>query len=87
MILEYTDFTDFNDEIGHQKKADCYKSLTEAVSNSDVKTGNCTVVKAGEYYAVVWAIPTSYTTTIENLKDGYQPKPFEVWDGEVIEEN
>lgn len=84
MMIEYIDFMDENDEIGHRKTTECYKSLAEAVEKSDVKSGDCTVVKAGEYYAVVWAIPTSYTTTIKNLKDGYQPKPFEVWDGEII---
>lgn len=71
--LEYLTFTDYEDEVGHWKKALCYTSLDKALEKSDVKTGEGTIVytKQGNkrFWAFVPPIPTSYTISVERLRD------------------
>lgn len=71
--LEYLTFTDYEDEVGHWKKALCYTSLDKALEKSDVKTGEGTIVytKQGNkrFWAFVQPIPTSYTISVERLRD------------------
>ena len=86
--LEYLDFNDENDGIGHWKKTTCYETLAEAVRRSLVKEGEGTVVCAKEkgilYWSFVPPIPTSYTMTIDKLKEidfDFRQLAFQyVWD-------
>lgn len=91
--LSYTDFVDEDDNIGHTKLAICYPTLQEATKNSEVQSGDCTVVRAKNgdsvWYAVVYKIPTSWFTEIEELiANNYDPEKlpeFYFWEGQIEE--
>ena len=90
--LEYLDFTNEDDCVGHWKKMTCYETLAEAVKKSIVKEGEGTVVCAKEkgkpYWSFVPQIPTSNPISIDELKsidfDFKQLAFLYVWDNAKV---
>lgn len=95
MRLFYTNFRDFEDNIGFRAEADCYESLREAVSEREHRNSDCyTIVRAPNndsvYYAVVDYVPTTWSVSIQDIQNvDYNEEMlpgFDFWEGEIIED-